>query len=305
MKYLVEAGNKDQYGSVNKSGQLKSRMIQSDISLSSSATLDEVMAVLNMQGYCIIEKLVTENVMDAVNAEMAPFVDKVKDKNTAEHSSGLHIHRCGALIARSPSSHQLIQHPLVLAAANRWLGRNASVFQLNLTQIIRIAPKGKPQGLHRDEAAWDFYQFPLDYEVGLNSMWALDDFTEENGATRVVPESHISHRNPSSYTYADTLPAEMPKGSLMIWSGKLVHGGGANKSKSARRGLNIDYCVGWVRQEENQYLSVPVKVARSLDDSLLKLMGYQRGGGMVGYVRDFEEPLVALNPNEHIPVCFD
>lgn len=273
--------------------------------LSASSTIDDVMATLNKQGYCIIENLMPEDVMDAVNAEMEPHIDAIKNMKTEEHSQGVYIHRCGGLIGRSPSSHQLIQHPMVLAAANQFLTKNASVVQLNLTQIIRVSPNGNPQILHRDESAWDFYQFPIDYEVELSSMWALDDFTEENGATRVVPGSHTSSRSHVSYSHADTIAAEMPKGSLMIWSGKLVHGGGENKTQIARRGLNIDYCVGWVRQEENQYLSVPIESVRSLDEGLIKLMGYQRGGNLVGYIRDYEEPMAALYPSKHIPVCFE
>jgi ectoine hydroxylase-related dioxygenase (phytanoyl-CoA dioxygenase family) len=86
----------------------------------------------------------------------------------------------------------------------------------------------------------------------------------------------------------------MERGSVFFYSGKIYHGAAANKSDKVRQGINITYCVGWVRQEENQYLSTPIEVARTLDDDLLKLMGYQLGGLAMGYIRDFEDPMVAI-----------
>jgi ectoine hydroxylase-related dioxygenase (phytanoyl-CoA dioxygenase family) len=82
---------------------------------------------------------------------------------------------------------------------------------------------------------------------------------------------------------------------MFFYSGKVYHGAAANKSDKVRQGINITYCVGWVRQEENQYLSTPIGVARTLDPDLLKLMGYQMGGLAMGYIRDFEDPMRAIN----------
>jgi len=147
--------------------------------------------------------------------------------------------------------------------------------------------------IHRDQWAFDFFPFPTGYEVQCNTIWAMTDFTEENGATRLIPGSHrLEGRR--EFTQADTVPAEMPAGSVLFYTGSLYHGAGANRSDEVRYGLNITYAVSWLRQEENQYLSVPADVARDLPDPLLRLMGYARGAYALGYVDDMRDPLDVL-----------
>jgi ectoine hydroxylase-related dioxygenase (phytanoyl-CoA dioxygenase family) len=90
----------------------------------------------------------------------------------------------------------------------------------------------------------------------------------------------------------------MPRGSALFYTGKVFHGAGANRSAQIRRAINITYAVGWVRQEENQFLSCPLDIARTLPDDLLKVMGYQMGCFALGYVRDFEDPMVAIREPE-------
>ncbi len=265
------------------------------IRLSSGASSDEVMAILQEHGYCIVENLASPAEIDAINGEMARHLEAAHSGNV--EGLGTRTRRAGALISRSPASRRLIAHPSVLQIADRLLRKNATAFQLNLTQLICIDPGEQAQVLHRDENAWDHFAFPIDYDVELSTIWALDDFTEENGATRIVPGSHKTDRALGLYSQADTLPALMPRGSLLVYSGKVVHGGGANRSRSSRRALNVDYCVAWVRQEENQYLTIPIEVARTLDRDLQKLMGYQMGSVGMGYVRNYEDPVVALYPD--------
>ena len=150
----------------------------------------------------------------------------------------------------------MIAHPLVLDVADQVLWEKKTTFQLHLTQAITIGPGSDSQYLHRDQWCFDFFPFPDDMQVEVSSMWALTDFVEANGATRVVPGSHKAE-DPRAFTSADTVPAEMPRGSVVLYTGRTVHGGGANTSDQARTGVNVDYVLGWLRQEENQYLSVP------------------------------------------------
>ncbi|NNE10911.1 MAG: phytanoyl-CoA dioxygenase family protein, partial [Ilumatobacter sp.] len=134
--------------------------------------------------------------------------------------------------------------------------------------------------------------FPADYHVQCNTMWALTDFTEQNGATRIAPgTSAMADDDAASVA---TAPAEMRRGSVLFYEGKVLHSGGANRSDAPRVGVNITYAVGWVRQEENQYLACPPEVASTLDDDLLRLMGYQEGAFALGYVGDQEDPLGVL-----------
>lgn len=262
--------------------------------LPSTSTAAEVAAALRADGACVVDRLVPESVMDQVAAEMAPWVDLTPEGG--DDFIGRRTRRSGSMIARSPASRELITHPLVLGTAEVILAR-ATTFQLHLTQVISVFPGETEQPIHRDELAWDFFPFPADYDVQCNTIWALTDFTAVNGATRVLPGTHLL---PTATTAAEAEAgtpierAEMARGSVFFYTGKVFHGAGANDSDMVRQGINLTYCVGWVRQEENQYLSTPLEVARTLDDDLLRLMGYQVGALAIGYVRDFEDPMVMV-----------
>ena len=181
---------------------------------------------------------------------------------------------------------------IVLDAVGRVLG-HATSFQLHLTQLIEVGPGEPAQPVHRDQWAFDFFPFPSGYEVQCNTIWAIDDFRDENGATRLVPGSQRA-ADKLAFRSEDTVPAVMPAGSLLFYTGALYHGAGANVSDGVRYGLNVTYAVSWLRQEENQYLSCPFEIARTLPDDLLRLMGYQRGAYALGYVDDLRDPLDVL-----------
>jgi ectoine hydroxylase-related dioxygenase (phytanoyl-CoA dioxygenase family) len=259
-----------------------------------TATPDEVSDALKADGACIVDNLVTNQLMDRVAAEMDQHIDLTPEGG--DDFIGRRTRRTGSMIARSPASRELITNPLVLGTTGIVLAK-ASVYQLHLTQVISVFPEETDQPLHRDELAWDFFPFPTDYDVQCNTIWAMTDFTVENGATRVLPGTHLLPAKATSAEAAvdrEVERAEMERGSVFFYTGKVFHGAGANHSDRVRQGINITYCVGWVRQEENQYLSTPIEVAKTLDDDLLKLMGYQLGGIAMGYVRDFEDPLVTV-----------
>ena len=129
-------------------------------------------------------------------------------------------------------------------------------------------------------------------EVEVASIWALTDFTEANGATRVAVGAHtLPDDEVRTLTQADTVPAEMPRGSVVLYTGRAVHGGGANTTSAERVGINVDYVLGWLRQEENQYLSVPREVAAALPERVQRLMGYQMGAYALGYMDDLRDPI--------------
>ena len=170
---------------------------------------------------------------------------------------------------------------------------DSTAFHLHLSQVIAIGPGEPAQAVHRDQWAFDFFPFPQGYEVQCNTIWAMTDFTEENGATRVIPGSH-RHADRLEYKESDTEPAEMEQGSVVFYTGALYHGGGGNRSEATRVGINLTYARSWLRQEENQYLSVPHEIARELPDDILRMIGYQRGAYALGYVDDLRDPLDAL-----------
>lgn len=248
-----------------------------------------VAAFLRTHGYAIVEKVVPDETMDRFAAEVQPFVDA--SLTGRDEYDGRFTRRTGALIARCPTARELVMHPLAVGVAGGLLS-HASAVQLHLTQLITIAPGETQQKLHRDQMAFDYFDFPADYHVQCNTMWALTDFTAANGATHIIPGS-----SGVSDEVGLAMPggqAEMPRGSVLFYEGKVLHGGGANTSDGVRQGINITYSVGWVRQEENQYLACPPEIARELDDDLLRMMGYQQGAFALGYVGDQQDALAVL-----------
>jgi ectoine hydroxylase-related dioxygenase (phytanoyl-CoA dioxygenase family) len=127
-------------------------------------------------------------------------------------------------------------------------------------------------------------------------MWALTEFTEENGATRVIPGSH-KLEDRLEFSQADTEPAVMEAGSVLLYTGSLYHGAGANRTNSVRSGLIVHYSLGWLRQEENQYLSVPPDVLQTLPEDLLRLMGYSFGAYSLGFIDAGRDPIAAIRPD--------
>ncbi len=259
-----------------------------------TATEDAISAALDADGAVIVDHLVDPGVLDLVSTEMAPHVEATG--GSGDDFGGHLTKRTGGLIARSPASRALVMHPTVLGTVNSVLA-HAKRPQLHLTQIISIGPGETGQNIHRDQWAFDFFPFPTGFEAQCNTIWAMTDFTEQNGATRVVPGSHRAE-DKLKFEQSDTIPAEMEKGSVLFYTGSVYHGGGANQSDEVRQGLNITYNVGWLRQEENQYLSVPPEIARTLDDDLLEMMGYAMGAYALGYVDDLRHPLAALRGTE-------
>lgn len=260
------------------------------VRLPNTATSEQISDALAEHGYVVVENFVPNSVMDAIDAEMAPHINE-SPYGSDGFLGGL-TQRTGAMISRSPTSRDLIMNPVVLGAVKQHLS-HASTFQLHLTQVITVHPNSPAQILHRDELAWDFFPFPSDYEIQCNLLWALTDYTAENGATRIVPGSHRAGTK-EKYAPDEGIPAVMSRGSALFYTGKIYHGAGHNCSSSVRKAINITYAVGWVRQEENQYLSTPLEQAKTLPDDLLKVMGYQCGCFAIGYVRDFEDPLSVL-----------
>ncbi len=256
----------------------------------SPAALAEALAA---DGCAVIEGLVPSSTMDAIGAELAPWMAATPDG--PDDFSGLATKRTGALLARSPTARQLVMHPTILATVGEVLA-HATSYQLHLTQVIAIGPGETGQPIHRDQWAFDFFPFPKGYEVQCNTLWAMTDFTEENGATRVVPGSNLAD-DKLRLGVEDTVPAEMAKGSVLVYTGALYHGGGANRSDAVRCGVNITYNVSWLRQEENQYLSVPREVARTFDEDLQRLMGYSRGAYALGYIDDLRDPIEVVRPD--------
>jgi hypothetical protein len=260
--------------------------------LAADTTAEAVAEIVKKDGAVVIDGVASSDLLDNIEAELRPYLDATP--LGPDDFSGTRTRRTGSLIARSPSARQLVMDPLTLRTTQEVLA-HATNFQLHLTQAIAIGPGQPAQPIHKDRWAFDFFPFPTGYEVQCNTIWALTDFTEANGATRVVLGSNTAD-DTQAFTQDDTQPAEMERGSVLFYSGSVNHGGGPNRTDQVRIGLNITYNLAWLRQEENQYLATPPEVAKTLPVDLLRLMGYERGAYALGYIDDLRDPIEAILP---------
>jgi len=257
---------------------------------------EAIVAAVQKDGGAIIDQLVPEDVIERLENEVTPWLDRVAFGSV--EASGLKTRRVGGLVARSETARSMIIHPKVLEIV-RGVVHLPTTIQLHLTQLMALDPgSGGAQPIHRDQQGLDLFTFPPGYEVLCNILWAVTDFTVENGATRIIPGSNHSRDNLNEdWREEDTEPAVMSRGSCLIYSGSVYHGAGANRSEATRAGMRILYSAGWLRQEENQFLSVPPEIARELDPELLRLIGYQRGAYGLGYIDDMRDPIGAIRPD--------
>lgn len=248
------------------------------VHLPADAPLEEVAAALDRDGALILDSVIPLAQVDALVAELRPYVEATHPGQDA--FTGFRTTRTGALVARSPLCRDVIMDPRIRRICDHVLLPNCQRYQLHLGQVIRIMPGQPAQAIHRDRWAWG--QHLKGVEPQLNTIWALTDFTRENGATQVVPGSidwpDDRVAQPDEITWA-----EMQRGSVLVYTGTVFHGGGANVSQGDRWGLNITYALGWLRQEENQYLACPPEIARTLDLELRRLIGYALGSYALGY----------------------
>jgi ectoine hydroxylase-related dioxygenase (phytanoyl-CoA dioxygenase family) len=263
---------------------------------------EDIATVLREDGCVVVADLVSPELMDQITTELEPHL-AATEVGTDEFL-GHATRRTGALIARSPGTRTLVAHPTILGTIDFALGDHCSTFQIDLTQMVDIGPGEPAQMIHRDQWAFDRYPFPTGFEAEVSTMWAVTDFTEAMGATRMVVGSHLWEEDPSEVDPALAAGAVMSKGSVLIYVGSIFHGGGANTTDVHRVGINVGYSLGWLRQEENQYLACPPEIARTLPEGLLRLMGYQRGSYGLGYVDNMREPLDWLYDNPSVISSF-
>ena len=247
--------------------------------LSSDCKSIEIVAAIERDGACIVRDLLSPDEVAAINDDTAPWIERT---DPVPHDfAGHKTRRTGALISRCPTTRPVVMQPTILEAAGALLGPYCERIQLHLTQTIAIMKGEGEQPLHRDRLVWGGY-LPNTIEPQCNTLWALTDFTLENGATRLVPGSHKWDGERSAKP-EEIVRAEMGAGSVLLYSGSVIHGGGRNQTERTRIGLNITYCLGWLRQEENQFLSCPPEVAKTLDPELADLLGYTMGNYALGY----------------------
>jgi len=271
---------------------------------SPDADPDAVCAAIERDGGVIVEGMFPPDVMQRVNDEVDAAVDAADPHqeffnpvlsafhgpNTKQVAGIPGISRTFAV--------DVMCHPLYLALCDRILLPSCARYQLNLGHLLQRGPGADEQWLHRDEVVWSDVPFPHP-ELQLASVIAFVDFTKDNGATRLVPGSHrwpdrdlpVVEQMQAAIDPDQIAYAEMPAGSAVIYLGSTIHAGGANVTDIPRRGAHLSFTLGWLRTEENNYLSVPPEYAATLPRQAQELLGYAvhdsigRGGGYLGMVR--------------------
>jgi ectoine hydroxylase-related dioxygenase (phytanoyl-CoA dioxygenase family) len=219
-------------------------------------------------GYVTIPNVADPVLLDALYQDF----DRVFDKTPfcSGDFYGETTKRFGRLLIRSPHTAEFVRHQLVYSIVERVLGPWCESLQLNLTQAIEIHPGAQVQAPHRDQEMFDSGE---GRQYMVNAMWALDDFTVDNGPTRLW---RGSHRQPDVlFPDEDATLAVMPRGSVTLFLGSVQHSGGENYSRRPRRGMIISYCLGWLKPSENQWLAYPPAIARDFDDDIAALVGYR------------------------------
>lgn len=225
---------------------------------------------LKDEGYCIIPDVMpAENVM-ALATDLAPAFEATARSIGPFYGNA--TKRFHSLLRRSPHTAAFVQHPLVLGIVEAILGPFCDIVQLNLTQAIELLPGSYAQPPHRDQDMWPVHTPGIEYMI--NVMWPFTRYTKENGATLVWPGSH-RRLSESIIDSREALAAEMEPGSALLFLGSTLHGGGANRTDRARRGMIVSYCLGWLKPYELPWLAYPPEVARSFDPGLATLTGYR------------------------------
>ena len=246
--------------------------------LPADAESSAIVSAVQEDGAVILDNVLSEGFIAALREETDPYMEHTS--NGEDPFAGHHTTRTGGLLVRSEKCRELIEHHTILNPCNEFLAPYCERVQLHLTQIIRIRPGETAQTIHRDRWAWGKHLSHL--EPQFNTIWAITDFTSENGATQVVPGS-TQWPDDQEIQPEQITRAEMKAGSVLVYSGSVFHGGGANTSDQDRIGINITYALGWLRQEENQYLSCPPELAKDLSPTLQGLAGYAMGQYALGY----------------------
>ena len=244
----------------------------------------QALEILRREGVLVVENALAPDALARVRGDLEPWFEAAC--HGAGQFFGRSTRRFGGLFAKAPSTAELALHPLVLSLMEGVLkgpdpeAPVCSAIEMNLTQAIGIEPGEGAQFLHRDE---ELFPFAHSYEVMCNAMWALDDFTLENGATRLVPGSHLWPRDREPQP-GEALSAVAPAGSAVLWLGGVLHGGGANRSDRVRKGAVMSYRLAWLAPTEKLLLSTPPEAARRLPERLQQLIGYQLHRPNLGWV---------------------
>jgi ectoine hydroxylase-related dioxygenase (phytanoyl-CoA dioxygenase family) len=257
-------------------------------------------AAIAEHGFTIIEDAIEPDHVDALAADLLRLEHEFGVEPAKNSFEGEQTWRIYNLLVHGDLYERIPVQPNVLPVVEGVLDAGCLVSSLS---SIAIGPGESAQPIHADD---QLIPIPKPHPPTVcNTMWALTDFTEANGATRLVPGSHLRDHSPTYGQDYPSVPAEMAKGSVLVWHGSLWHGGGANRIDERRVGIAMNYCAGYIRQQENQQLGIPIEIARGFSPRLRQLVGYSIYNGLIGHIDKHDPAELLLESGERALLAWD
>jgi ectoine hydroxylase-related dioxygenase (phytanoyl-CoA dioxygenase family) len=251
-------------------------------------------------GYTILPNAIEPDFVEEINQALLELERTLGIGPSDNLFEGLHTTRVYNLLVHGSTFERIPVHPNVLPVVEAVLDPGALISSLS---SISIGPDEQPQPVHADDQVIPLTRPHI--PIICNTMWAITDFTEENGATRLIPGSHLRSEAPNPLERYDTIPAEMAKGSVLVWVGSLWHGGGANTTDTRRVGIAMNYCAGYIRQQENQQLGIPRETVKRFPRRLQELVGYSVYNGLIGHIDKQHPAKYVLREDEGVDMVWD
>jgi len=262
--------------------------------------ITEHLARIEEQGYCVLEGVIDPELVGALEADLRRLEEEFGIVPAENLFEGLRTTRIYNLLAHGELYERIPVHPRVLEVVERVLDPGLLISSLS---SIAIGPGDSAQPLHADD---QMIPLPRPHpQIICNTMWALTDFTEANGATRVVPGSHLADHPPHPFESHETVAAEMSAGSVLVFVGSIWHGGGANRTDERRVGIAMNYCAGFMRQQENQQLGLPRDLVAGFPRRLQELVGYSVYNGLIGHIDKNHPASVVLGAQADADMIWD
>jgi ectoine hydroxylase-related dioxygenase (phytanoyl-CoA dioxygenase family) len=251
-------------------------------------------------GYTIVEGAIETSLCDEIADDLLRLEEELGILPADNSFEGVRTTRIYNLLAHGPLYERIPVHPNVLPIVEQVLDPGLLVSSLS---SISIGTDESAQPIHSDD---QLIPIPKPHPpIICNTMWAITDFTEQNGATRLIPGTHLKDHSPDLSKRYDSIAAVMPKGSVLVWVGSLWHGGGANQTPDRRVGIAMNYCAGFMRQQENQQLGIPRRTVDHFSRRLQELVGYSIYNGLIGHIDKQHPGKMLLGANHPANLVWD
>jgi ectoine hydroxylase-related dioxygenase (phytanoyl-CoA dioxygenase family) len=271
-----------------------------DVPTSPIGEMDDHLRRIAEEGYTILPNVIEPDFIEEIDETLLKLERDLGIVPAGNLFEGVRTTRVYNLLLHGPTFERIPVHPNVLPVVEGVLDPGLLISSLS---SIAIGPDEQPQPIHADDQL-----IPLTrphVPIICNTMWAITDFTEENGATRLIPGSHLRPDAPNPLERYDSIAAEMENGSVLVWVGSLWHGGGANVTDARRVGIAMNYCAGYIRQQENQQLGLPPQLVKRFPRRLQELVGYSVYNGLIGHIDKQHPAKYVLTENEGVEMVWD